>query len=118
MDAFAPDEKMIVWLATNPRSRKVAEIRRQPRVALYYFDQEHQAYVTFHGIARLVNDRNEKARHWKDDWKVFYPDRDRSYMLIEVRPLKLEVVNVKTGVVGKSQNWDPPAVRFPMGRRK
>src|SRR5215472_4849456 len=34
MDAFAPDENMIVWLATNPLSRKVAEIRRRPRVTL------------------------------------------------------------------------------------
>src|ERR1041384_2368390 len=46
MDAFTPDEKMIVWLATNPHSRKVAEIRRNSRVTLYYFDRENQAYVT------------------------------------------------------------------------
>ncbi len=118
MDAFAPDEKMVVWLATNPLSRKVAEIRRNPHVTLYYFDRENQAYVTLHGIARLINDKNEKARHWKDEWKAFYPDRDQSYLLIEVRPLKLEVVNVKTGVVGKSRNWDPPTVNFPMGKRK
>src|SRR6476661_7943656 len=59
MDAFAPDEKMIVWLATNPRSHKVAEIRRNPRVTLYYFDRENQAYVTIHGTARLVNDQDE-----------------------------------------------------------
>src|SRR4051794_20931293 len=56
MDAFAPDEKMIVWFGTNPLSRKVAEIRRHPAVTLYYFDRENQAYVTIHGIARLVND--------------------------------------------------------------
>ena len=118
MDAFAPDETMIVWLATNPLSRKVAEIRRRPRVTLYYFDRENQAYVTLHGVARLVNDRNEKARHWKDDWKTFYPDRDGSYLLIEVRPVKLEVVNVKTGVVGTESTWDPPTVHFPAGGRK
>src|SRR5262252_9280966 len=117
MDAFAPDENMIVWLATNPQSRKVAEIRRRPRVTLYYFDRENQAYVTLHGVARLVNDRSEKARHWKDDWKTFYPDRDQSYLLIEVRPIKLEVVNVKAGVVGTGQNWDPPTVSFPVGKK-
>src|SRR5438093_694786 len=84
MDAFAPDENMIVWFGTNPLSRKVSEIRRNPRVTLYYFDRENQAYVTIQGLARLVNDRAEKARHWKDDWKPFYPDRDKSYLLIEV----------------------------------
>jgi general stress protein 26 len=77
MDAFAPDENMIVWFATNPLSRKVSEIRRHPRVTLYYFDRENQAYVTLHGVARLVNDKREKARRWKDDWKVFLDFADK-----------------------------------------
>ena len=112
MDAFAPDEDLIVWFGTNPLSRKVSEIRRNPHVTLYYFDRESQAYVTIQGIARLVNDPKEKARHWKDDWKAFYPDRDKSYLLIEVRPLRLEVVNTKTGIVGTSRDWQPPSVIF------
>ena len=112
MDAFSPDENMTVWFGTNPLSRKVSEIRRNPRMTLYYFDRESQAYVTIQGIARLVNDPKEKARHWKEDWKAFYPDRDKSYLLIEVRPLRLEVVNTKTGVVGTSRDWAPPAVDF------
>jgi general stress protein 26 len=112
MDAFAPDEKMVVWFGTNPLSRKVAEIRRHPRVTLYYFDRENQAYVTIHGTARLVNDPDEKARHWKDDWKAFYPDREKDYLLIEVRPVKLEVVNTKKGIVGDPRNWNPPTVVF------
>ena len=113
MDAFAPDEKMIVWLATNPRSRKVAEIRRNPRVTLYYFDRENQAYVTIHGTARLVNERAEKARHWKEEWSAFYPNRDRDYLLIKVVPMRLEVVDTKKGIVGDSKSWRPPTVLFP-----
>jgi general stress protein 26 len=112
MDAFAPDEKMVVWFGTNPLSRKAGEIRRHPRVTLYYFDRENQAYVTIHGTARVVNDAQEKVRHWKDEWKAFYPDRDKSYALIEVRPVKLEVVNVKKGLVGDSKTWRPPGVVF------
>jgi len=112
MDAFSPDENLVVWFGTNPLSRKVSEIRRNPHVTLYYFDRENQAYVTIQGIARLVNDPNEKARRWKDDWKVFYPDRDKSYLLIEVRPLRLEVVNTKTGIIGTSRDWAPPSVNF------
>lgn len=116
MDAFAPDENMSVWLATNPKSRKVGEIRRQPRVTLYYFDRESQAYVTIHGSARLVNDAKEKARHWKDEWQAFYPNRDKDYLLIEVRPERLEVVNVAKGIIGDSRTWNPPAVTFPSER--
>lgn len=113
MDAFAPEEDMTVWLATNPRSRKVAEIRRNPKVTLYYFDRESAAYVTIYGTARLVNDKGEKARRWKDDWKAFYPDRDTSYLLIKVTPERLEVVNINKGVVGVSPTWQPLSVDFP-----
>lgn len=112
MDAFTPEADMTVWLATNPRSRKVAEIRRNPKVTLYYFDRESAAYVTIYGTARLVTEKAEKARRWKDDWKAFYPDRDKSYLLIKVTPERLEVVNINKGVVGVSPTWQPLSVDF------
>ena len=118
MDAFAPDDNLVVWFGTNPLSRKVTEIRGNPRVTLYYFDRENQAYVTLHGFARVVNDPQEKLRHWKDDWKDFYPNRNKGFLLLEVRPLRLEVVNTKTGIVGKSRAWEPPSVTFPAPKRK
>jgi general stress protein 26 len=112
LDPFPPDEHLVVWLGTNPRTRKVAEIRRNPRVTLHYFDREAQAYVTISGIARLVNDPKEKAKHWKDEWKDFYPDRVNGYLLIAVTPLRMEVVNVKKGIVGDPKTWRPPDVSF------
>src|SRR5256885_15646624 len=116
LDPFPPDENMVVWLGTNPRSRKVADIRRNPRVTLYYFDRESQAYVTISGTARLVNDPKEKAKRWKDEWKDFYPDRAKDYLLIAVKPERLEVVNVKKGIVGDPITWKPPSVNFRTGK--
>jgi general stress protein 26 len=112
MDAFPPEDDMKVWLGTNSRSRKVKEIRRHPRVTLYYFVREDQAYVSITGIARLVNDPKEKANRFKDDWKAFYPDRARDYLLIEFTPEKLEVVSVKKGIVGDPGTWQTPTVWF------
>lgn len=112
LDPFAPDENLVVWLGTNPRSRKVAAIRRHHRVTLYYFDRESQAYVTIYGMARLVNDPKAKLKWWKDEWQAFYPDRARDYLLIRVEPEKLEVVNVKKGIVGDPHTWKPPSVSF------
>ena len=116
MDPFAPGQDMVIWLGTNQKSRKVAEIRLNHRVALYYFDATEQSYVTISGIARLVNDPQEKAKRWKDEWKAFYPDRDKNYLLIAVSPDKLEVVSEKKGITGDKVNWDPPLVRFRPGR--
>ena len=116
MDPFPPDENLVIWFGTNPQSRKVAEIRRNHRVTLYYFDRESRAYVTISGVARLVNDPKEKAKHWKDEWKAFYPDREKGYLLIAVTTETLEVVSEKKGIVGDAETWTPPAVRFGPGR--
>ncbi|HEV7746913.1 MAG TPA: pyridoxamine 5'-phosphate oxidase family protein [Pyrinomonadaceae bacterium] len=113
LDPFPPDENMVVWLGTNPRSRKVAAIRRNRHVTLYYFDREAQAYVTIYGIARLVDDPKSKQKWWKDEWNAFYHDREKDYLLISVTPLRLELVNVTKGILGDPQSWKPPSVRFP-----
>jgi general stress protein 26 len=112
IDPFLPDEHMVVWFATNPSSRKVTQIRRHPQVTLYYFDREAPGYVTIYGTARLVNDPREKAKRWKDEWKAFYPDRAKSYLLVAVTPEKLEVVNEKKGILGDPGTWTPPSVTF------
>jgi general stress protein 26 len=116
MDPFPPDENLVVWFGTNPKSRKVREIRKNSRVALYYFDPASQGYVSISGIARIVDDPKEKARHWKEAWKGFYLDRDKGYVLIAVTPEKLEVVIEKQGIIGDPKTWKPPTVRF--GRRR
>lgn len=118
MDPFPPDESMVVWLGTNPKSRKVREIRRNPRVALYYFDSASQGYVSISGLARIVDDPKEKSRHWKEEWKGFYLDRDKGYVLIAVTPEKLEVVIEKKGIIGDAKTWKPPTVRFGRTRTK
>ena len=112
MDPFPAGEDMVVWLGTNPKSRKVSEIRKNPRVVLYYFDQPSQSYVSISGVARIVDDPQEKARHWKDEWKDFYPDREKGYLLIAVTQDKLEVVSVKKGITGDAEKWAPPTVTF------
>jgi len=116
MDPFPPDENMLVWFGTNPKSRKVAEIRRNRQVVLYYFDRDGPAYVTIRGIARLVNDPKEKARRWKDEWKTFYPDREQGYLLIAFTPNELEIVSEKKGIVGDSVRWRPPTIQLGPAR--
>lgn len=113
IDPFAPDGGMVVWFATNPRTRKVAEIERDPRVTLYYFSDRLGGYVTLRGHARLVSDSLEKQRRWKEEWATFYPDRERDYLLVAVTPERLEVVSPRHGIVGDSLRWRPPTVIIP-----
>jgi general stress protein 26 len=112
MDPFTPEADMVIWFGTNPRSRKVREIQRNPQVTIYYVDPVAQAYVSIQGTARLINDPQEKERYWKDEWKTFYPDRDQNYLLIAVKPQRLEVISVKAGLTGDPITWEPHSVTF------
>jgi len=115
VDAFAPEADMTVWIATNPVTRKVAEIGKDPRVTLYYFDPAGPGYVTLLGKAELVSDAAEKAKRWKEDWAAFYADKNRGddYLLIRVRPSRLEIVSYAHGLLNDPKSWRPIAVEFP-----
>lgn len=112
MDPLPPDEDWVVWLATNPGSRKVEQLRARPRVALHYLVEGVPAYVTLIGRARLVDDPETKARHWKESWTPFYPDRGESVLLIEVTPIRLEVVSESHGAPGDPETWRAHVVEF------
>ena len=112
VEPFEPDAQMIVWFATNPRTRKVEQIRRNAHVTLYYFDMTSLSYVTLIGTARLINDATEKKKRWKPEWQAFYPDRDKDYLLVAVTPERLEIVSTKLGITGDAATWRPPSVEL------
>ena len=117
MDPFPPDDNMVIWFGTNRRSRKVEEITNDPRVTLYYPSPEADGYVSVYGTARLVDDPDEKARWWKEEWTQFYPDRETSYLLIEVVPTRIEVVSYRRGIDGDPVTWTPASIEFPDSTR-
>ena len=112
MDPFLPESDFTVWFGTNPKSRKVDQIKKDSRVSLYYFDSNSSGYVMIHGIAQLVDDPKEKEKRWKDVWKLFYPDKPEGYLLIKVSPEWMEVISYSHGIVGDPITWEPPIVLF------
>ncbi len=112
MDPFAPDDDMVVWMGTNALSRKVEDLRRSSRVAVYYADPEAPGYVTIRGVARLVDDPEETSKRWKDEWSSLYRDDRSNYLLIEIRPETIEVVNLAAGVGSEKESWEAPKAHF------
>jgi general stress protein 26 len=112
MDPFSPEDDMTVWLGTNRRTRKVQDIKNDERVTLFYLDPNAKGYVSLYGTARVVDDPQETARRCKTEWSRFYPDKEQSYILIEVKPSRLEVVNYERGVIGDPTTWKPPSIEF------
>jgi general stress protein 26 len=109
VDAFAPEADMTVWLATNPVTRKVEQIRKDPRVTLFYWEPARMGYVTLIGDAALVDDAAEKAKRWKPEWAAFYADEHRGadYLLVRVVPRRLEVVSLADGLENDPKTWRP-----------
>ncbi len=115
VDPQAPDAAMIVWLGTNPATRKVSEIRRDSRVTLVYFDATSNEYVSLIGRADVVTAPADKRRHWKPEWAPFYPRgaADEGYVLLRVTPSRLEIVSPRHKLINDSLTWRPVAVSLP-----
>lgn len=115
VDAFLPEDHLVVWIATNAQTRKVAQIRRDPRVTLYYFAPDGSGYVTLSGQAELVDSPAEKAKRWKEEWSSYYSDKNKGadYLLVRVTPSRLEVVSYSHGILNDPKTWAPVALKLP-----
>lgn len=112
MDPFVPEKDFTVWLGTNPKSRKVTQIKNNPKVTLYYLDESNSGYVTLHGKAELVSSLDMKEKKWKENWEAFYPDKKENYLLIKVIPESIEVISYTHNIISTKENWLPPIVHF------
>jgi general stress protein 26 len=115
VDPFAPDSSFTVWVATNPLTRKVSQIRRDARVTLLWFDPGNFGYVSLDGRAILMSEAAEKEKHWKEEWSGLYRDRNHGdgYLLIRVTPVHMELVSYANGMIGDPKTWRPVMLDFP-----
>lgn len=111
VDPLVADSGWVVFIATNPRTRKVTEIAGDPRVTLYWFDPAISGYVTLRGKASALG-AQEAASIWKPEWAPFYPSRATDLVIYRIDPVRLEVVSPGRGVLGDSLTWRPPRVEF------
>ena len=112
MDPFLPESDFTIWFGTNPKSRKVNQIKNNPKVTLYYLEKNSSGYVVIHGTATLVNDQSEKDKWWKTEWDAFYPNNTDAYQLIKVSPQRMEVISYTHSIIGDPTTWEVPVVIF------
>lgn len=112
MNPFPPEEDMSVWMATNSSTRKFAEIKKNPKVTLYYANHSiAEGYVTITGRAVLVDDMAEKQKRKREYWTQAFPDW-KYLILIKIIPEKLEVINYRHKMNNETITWRAPFVEF------
>jgi general stress protein 26 len=108
MNPFPANDELITWFATSRNSRKVREIKNNPKVCVYYANHlSAKGYVNITGTAEVIDDKDLLIKMKRDYWENI-PDWQNIFVLIKIVPKTLEVINYKHGL-----NNDPGTFRAP-----
>jgi general stress protein 26 len=100
LQPFPPGPDLEVWLGTSRRTRKVNQLRADPRATLVYQDDGKSACVVLVGRAEVVEDLAERRRRFRPMWWAFYPDgpEGEDYLLLRFAPERIEVWDASRGI--------------------
>ncbi|OQA87341.1 MAG: General stress protein 26 [bacterium ADurb.Bin236] len=81
----------VIWYASLVSSEKVAQIRRQPRVAISAFADGTTVEIIGH--AEIIADAEVKRTLWHESWQPYFPNGhdDPDYVLIKITPDEVTV---------------------------
>lgn len=98
MNPFPANDELITWFATSRTSRKVREIKNNPKVCVYFANHlSAKGYVNIAGIAEVIDDKELLTKMKRDYWNGIPNWRD-IFVLIKIVPETIEVINYKHGL--------------------
>ncbi len=110
MNPFPANDKLITWFATSRNSRKVREIRNNPKVSVYFADHVNaKGYVNITGRAEVIDDKELLVSMKRDYWQGI-PNWQDIFVLIKIVPVTIEVINYKHGLNNDPKTFKAPAV--------
>jgi general stress protein 26 len=112
MNPFPMGDEIVIWFATSRTSRKVSEIKKNPKVSVYYADHSKASgYVTFNGQAVVIDDKELLVKMKRDYWNGI-PDWQNKFVLIKIVPKTMDVINYEKGIGGDPETNRSPVVEF------
>ena len=112
MNPFPVKEDMVIWFATSRTSRKVTEIRRHPKVSVYFADHSNaKGYVTVRGKATVFDDKDLLIKMKREYWESI-PQWQDIFVLIKITPEVMDVINYAHGIGGDPKTSRAPTVTF------
>jgi len=112
MNPFPVNDEFITWFATSRTSRKVKEIKNNPKVCVYYADHSSaKGYVSITGNAVVIDDRELLVKMKREYWSGI-PNWETTFVLIKIVPKTMEVVNYKRGLSSDPNTFSAPKIVF------
>jgi len=63
-----------IWFSTSVKSEKIKEIRLNPKVVLYGYDQHSMAELRLFGRIEMLSDIDSRKKIWKEEYLKYWPD--------------------------------------------
>jgi len=112
MNPFPVKEDFVIWFATARTSRKVREIKNNPKVCVYFADHINaKGYVNINGTATVIDDKELLVRMKRDYWNGI-PGWEDIFVLIRIVPGSIETINYKHGLNNNRVTFKAPSVSF------
>jgi len=112
MNPFPLGDEMVIWFATSRKSRKVKEIKNNPKVCVYYADHNSaKGYVNITGTAVIIDDKELLVKMKRAYWENIPNWQDR-FVLLKITPKTLDVINYSRGISGDPETSRASTIVF------
>ncbi len=112
MNPFPVKDDLVIWFATSRDSKKVKEMKENPKVAVYFAKHSTAiGYVNISGKAEVIDDKELLMKMKRDYWESI-PNWQDVFVLIKIVPESLEVINYKYGLNNDPKTSKAPAINF------
>lgn len=110
MNPFPSNDSLIVWFATSRSSRKVRELKNDPRVCVYFADHKDAiGYVNITGKAQVIDDKELLKKMKRNYWEGMTNWQD-IFVLIKIVPETIEVINYKHKLYNDPKTFKAPVI--------
>jgi len=112
MNPFPVKEDFVIWFATSRTSRKVREIKNNPKVCVYFADHiSAKGYVNINGSATVIDDKELLVKMKREYWNGI-PGWQDIFVLIRIVPKSLEIINYKHGLNNDPKTFKAASISF------
>jgi general stress protein 26 len=113
MNPFPVEDDFVIWFATSRSSRKVGELKTNPKVAVYFANQNSAiGYVNISGKAEVIDDKELLVEMKREYWEGI-PNWQDIFVLIKIVPERLEVVNYSHDINNDPKTFKAPSIDLP-----